>query len=298
MLKFVEITENTTKSEAEVLFPENGLALEIVNSLDFSDPDVFYGIAEFADCMLVRIFDCGRYMFLYPIELSEKSDASEALLAMSEYARREEIGFTLTDVPTDEVARILSLGFRHLDVDCEGENSYRVRIKTECELASRVPSFELGGLLASELGEDCLSEYAELCRDEELGRFWGYDYREDNPFASDEFFLKEARRGFARGVALTLALEKDGAFVGAVELFAFDGRGECECAVKIARKYQGRGFGSLAIEAAIEAARRLGLVRLSCDVMNENTPSLKMVRKYFEEAASTHPDISHFTKEL
>ena len=297
MLKFTEITEEKAEKLASE-FSCAELALSVMESFDYSDPDVSYAVCEHEGFILVRIFDLGRYMFLYPIEMRSEVDTDAALLALSEYAMREEIGFTLTGVPTCEVERLLRLGFRHLDVDLEDEDSYRVRVKTECELASDVGGFELNGLSVSLIDYDCASAYGELCRDAELNRFWGYDYREDAQDADDEFFIDEAKSGFARGASLTFALKFDGELVGTSELFAFDGRGSCECAVKIARWAQGRGFGSLGIEAAIKVAQELGLSRLYCDVMNENVHSIRMVSKYFCEVESAHSDRKHFVRNL
>lgn len=297
MIKFTEIEESNIKNVAETVFGENALATQILESFDFDD-EASYAVTEFGDCLLVRIFDYGRYLFLYPFELSENARVEEAILEMTEYAMREEIGLTLTDVPMSGVSKLLELGFLHLDVDAEGERSFRVKVKTECELADTIPEFDIKGLHVSALREEDKELYAEICRDEELGRFWGYDYREDAPDADDEFFLNEASLGFARGVSLTLALRNEETFLGILELFAFDGRGGCEFALKIAREHQGRGYGSVATEAAIEAARRLGVLRISCDVMNENIRSVSIMKKYLTEAKSNFSDRKHFILSL
>ena len=293
MIKFTEITKKNIKTTAEKLFDSSLLAEEIMNSFSFDD-DLYYAVANFSSCMLVRVFDLGRYVFLYPFELSRDARVEEAILEMTEYAMKEELDFVLCDVPTDGVGKLLSLGFRHLDVDLEDEGAYRVRVKTECTLLKSVPCFEIEGLSIGEIDASCEGEYAALCRDPFLNRFWGYDYREDLPNADDEFFINMAKGGFVRGVSLTLALKKDGIFVGIIELFAFDGRGGCEFAVKIAREHQGRGYGSVATKAAIEVAKRTGLVRLFCDVMTENVRSLNLMKKFFEQTESKHPDRKRF----
>ena len=64
--------------------------------------------------------------------------------------------------------------------------------------------------------------------------------------------------------------------------------------MKIAREHQGRGYGSVATKAAIEVAKRTGLVRLFCDVMTENVRSLNLMKKFFEQTESKHPDRKRF----
>ena len=297
MIKFTEIAENEIKTVAETLFDGSSLAEEIMSSFDFDD-DISYAVAHFDGCLIVRVFDFGRYLFLYPFELDEDAKIDGAVLKMAEYAMREELDFVLSGVPTEGVNLLLELGFSHLEIDREDEDSYRVWAKNECVLLDEIPKFNYGEIKVSALDSSLEKEYAELCRDEELNRFWGYDYREDAPTQDDSFFLNQANSGFARGASITLALKKDEAFIGSVELFAFDGRGGCEFAIKIARDYQSRGYGTLGTKAAIKAAERIGISRISCDVMKQNTRSVSMMQKIFGAPVSTCDNILRFTKTI
>ncbi len=294
MIKFSEINEKNKEKLARRLFLGYEYGLEILNGLDLSDEDVSYAAAYVDGCAVIRIFDLGRYMFLYPFELGEDADIGAAIAEVAEYARREEIGLVFADVPTEAVSFILSLGFLHIDADSEGDDSYRVRIKSELELAPENIRVENAAVTLDELKEADTEAYAALCRDAELNRFWGYDYRDDDPNAADDFFLQFAEDGRARGTSLSLAIRTDGALIGEVQLFAFDMRGECEFAIRIAGEYQSRGFGSLAVQACIKLAEMLDLKKLSCDVINENLPSLALMRKYFAESEGRYPDRTHF----
>ncbi|MBR2465865.1 MAG: GNAT family N-acetyltransferase [Clostridia bacterium] len=298
MLKFTEIENKNAEKIAAQLFSSDDYALEILESLDCSDPDVCYAVTCSDGCMIIRVFDFGRYMFLYPIELFDDADSDAAVLKLSEYVRREELPFVLLDVPTAEVSRLLELGFMHLEIDKEDESSYRVKIKTECELASQKLSFFHNDVLLDEFTEEDIADYADICRDEELNKFWGYDYKEDAPNASDEYFYTAQKEGRTAGTSMSLAVREKDTLVGEVQYFAFNGRGECEVAVRIARRYQSRGLGSRAMEAAIILAARLGIKVLFCDVMRENTHSVKMMRKFFEETDSQSRDLVRFKREI
>ena len=183
-------------------------------------------------------------------------------------------------------------------MDAVDEDSFRVRVKTECELAPNEIEFSCGELTLSEITDGDTADYAAICRDEALNRFWGYDYKEDMPNAPDEYFLITARESRALGTALCLAVRENGTLVGEVQFFAFDGRGECELAVRISRSNQSRGLGSRALGAAVELSKDLGLRTVACDVMNENLHSFAMVEKFFTEVESLHPDRKHFKKKL
>ena len=80
MLKFTELEEENIEKIVERLFDSDSYAAEILYSFDFSDPDVSYAVTPSHGCMLVRIFDYGRYLFLYPIELSADASPSRAVL--------------------------------------------------------------------------------------------------------------------------------------------------------------------------------------------------------------------------
>ncbi len=298
MLKFTEFTEQNTDKVARELFDSDEYALEVLNSFDFSDEDVSYAIAYADGCILIRIFDYGRYMFLYPIEFAENCDVSAAVLKIAEYAMREEIGISFADVPRECVEGFLKLGFLHLEVDAEDEDSYRVRIKTECELAGDGIEFCHGKICLSEIKTADMPDYIAMMTDEDLNKFWGYNYKEDNEKPTVLSAFEEIKRERTLGQAITLGVYSDGILVGSAELFAFSGRGECEFAVRIARAYQGRGYGSAATEALIKLVSKIGIRKLSCDVLNENEKSVSLMQKYFTEVKSKHPDRRRFQKTI
>ena len=127
------LSENLSENESETL-------LEIANSLSLGeDEDVELAISVSSGCALIRVFDFGRYFFVFPYELSDSADVDAAISEISEYAMREEIGLVFSDVPSSELCRFS--GYRHMDLDAEGADteSYRVKIKTECQLCEEIP---------------------------------------------------------------------------------------------------------------------------------------------------------------
>ena len=71
---------------------------------------------------------------------------------------------------------------------------------------------------------DC-GDYAALCRDTRRNRWWGYDYREEQPHPPEEWFLQASEEDYAAGRELGLAVRLRGRCIGEVVFTHFDGRG-------------------------------------------------------------------------
>ena len=263
--------EELTNEELEYL---HDLQSDIGITLD-EECEIAYTVENF--CLLVRIFDLGRYSFIYPIALSERGDEKAALFKINEYAMREEIERVFTDVPKESVSLFVE-SFRHLDIDAENPEgeSFRVRIKTECELLDEIPTRVFDEISLAPLSDGDAEDYARLLRDEKTNEFWGYDFREDfSENASDSVFIENAKMEFLRGAAITLAVKHGEAFIGEATLYAFDGMGGAEIAIRLLPEARGKGHGNKAFKALSEYAKSTGLTRLFAYVDKRNTASLK-----------------------
>jgi RimJ/RimL family protein N-acetyltransferase len=295
MISFENLSELQTLTQEEKEYFEE-LKRDIEESLD-EELEVAFTVADF--CLVARIFDFGKYFFIYPVALSERADEEAALLKLNEYAMREEIERVFADVPKECVPLFLE-NFRHLDIDAENpdQESFRVKIKTECELLDEIPSYNFDKISLGALLDSDVSIYAKLIRDEKTNEFWGYDYKEDfSELVSDSFFIENARMEFLRGAALTLAVRLDGEFIGEATLYAFDGKGDAEIAIRLLPEASGRGLGKLTFNALAEYARRIGLVSLSAFVDKRNAPSLKYCASLMEKREET-PSRVKFSRDL
>ena len=266
-------------------------------SLSEEDEDIEVGITVAHGCVLVRIFDMGRYSFVYPIAVAESADSALALGEIRAYAVREELPLVLTDIPREEVGVLLSAA-RHITLDAsdrEGE-FYRAEFKQECMLLEDVPFVSDGELTLGELSESDVSDMARLARSEEVNRYWGYDFREDAPDAEDGYFYETARADEACGQALTLALRLGEEYIGEVVLHAFDYLGGAEMGIRILPEWQGRGLGARGLELAFEVSRAVGLLRVYGSVMSENERSVALLKKYMD--IFSEGDVMRFVLEL
>ena len=272
------------------LIPQDELqiATDVMRSALQSADDVELAVSYCHGCLILRVFDYGRYYFMYPYEISESADAQAAVDCINEYAIKEEIPLTVADVPSECLASLI-LGFRHLDVDADAPDcsSYRITVKTECQLLSEIPEIEVGELTLDALTESDIKKYAELARNPLTNEFWGYDYRVDNPDADDNFFYDSSRLEFERGITLTVAVRWCKKLVGEVLFYAFDGRGAAEIAVRIFPDFWGRGIGKRAVESAKLLASKIGLTRLYADVMKSNERSIQMFSSIAEKIGAS-----------
>lgn len=253
--------------------------VELLESFSFEDSDEEYAVAATDGCAIIRIFDMGRYIFSYPYEFSEDADVAAAIDAISRYAIREELPLVLSDVPKDEIPTLLSLGFKHVELDAEdGEcECYRAKIVSECELLEDIPTVYDGELSLTPLSETDIPVYAEISRETTALRYWGYDYREDAPDASDDYFYMIAERDFLAGISVTLAIRYCGELVGEVQMYAFDRCGGADFALRLLPSARNKGIGKRCLALIFEVAETIGLSKLCCDVKEENKPSIAFV---------------------
>lgn len=268
--------ENLTKEEYRNI-------KDVLESLETDGGDIEFAACVFDGCLLIRVFDMGRYLFLYPYEISKEADVSSAIEAVVSYAIKEELPLVFGDVPYDALS--VFRGFRHMDVEAEDErgDSYRVRIKTECELLMKIPEISRGRVTLNEICESDIESYAKLCKDKNVNKYWGYDYSEDVNLPADTYFYDNARLQFENGISISMAVRAEDAFCGEAVLYAFDGRGACEFAIRLLPDFQGLGLGSETVLATLELAGKIGLKVLCAKIFSENTPSIKMFKRVSDE---------------
>ncbi len=233
-------------------------------------------VATFSGSLLIRLFEYGRYSFVYPIPISDGADILAAVRALRDYAVYEELPFVLTDVPREDISELSEYFHRFSAESCDGE-SFTLGICGILSGLKSVPSATYKRVTLDALCESDIPEYARLCRDLEINKFWGYDYSTDYPDCSDGFFFEQQKEEFSRGVSLALAARCDGKFIGEAVLHADDLEGKIEIAFRLLTEHHGRGLGRETLEAALMLAKELGYSRAVCRVSPENLSSLRLL---------------------
>ncbi|MBO4725121.1 MAG: GNAT family N-acetyltransferase, partial [Firmicutes bacterium] len=121
-------------------------------------------------------------------------------------------------------------------------------------------------------------DYDRLCLDDNHNRLWGYDYKKDIPNPTPGCFLEAARKAFAEGAALSLAIRLDGRFIGEAVYFVVDGRGSAKLGWRLLPEFCGKGLAALGFKMAGDfGLYEIGFGKLKAYCYRENEPSAKSI---------------------
>ena len=275
------------------------VAREVIRYYSLIDSEAEFKFAPIGEALSVRVFDYGRYSFIFPIPLSDGADILSAVEKTVVYSYLEELEPVFLSVPSEDIGVFSLLGYRHFDVDAASPDGaeYRVTLKNELSLADGISEATGGRISLSPITEADSRPYAKLCRDEKTNEFMGYDWREDYPDADDTLFVDICKREFEYCSALTLAVRLDGRLVGDAALHNFDYKGGADISLRILPEYRRRGYAKEALSLLLDISREIGLVRLYARVDNRNTPSLSL---FSEKADQTEKqaDVSVFVYQI
>ena len=224
-----------------------------------------------------RVFD-GVYEFTLPYPYRPDADTEAALTALEEYARTEEIPLVLTDLCEEDLEALCDR-YLHPRVHTlpgeEGEPPlYLIEVITEAMTVEETPTLYGDGVTLTAPNRKDITPYARLCRDEEILALWGYDFREDYPDATDEDLFALTEREFALGLTLPFFIYYHDTFVGEALLYAFDGRGGAECAIRILPEYRRLGIAKETLATLCDYARNtLKMIYLEGACRIQNLPS-------------------------
>ncbi len=303
-ISFIPLTKENTNTISASLAGENESIAVIIESIkqEFSEladnEDIECALSLAGGCLAVRIFDMGRYFFPFPFELDESSDISCAVKSIVYYCMKEEIPTVFTDVPPECISLLAGIGYKHIDIQREGtageDVTYRASLINECMELDNIPEISGDELILSGLEPCDIPDYARICRDESAIALWGYDYREDMPYALDSDFFNTAKSELERGVALSIGVrlksvhqadtqrKASSKLIGEVIFYAFDAIGGADFAFRLLPEYRGRGLGGELVSLIFDYARKIGLDALMADVMRENAVSCRLLNKYME----------------
>ena len=259
-----------------------GELIESFTDLAGEVPEVALSFA--GGCMLVRIYDEDRYLFIFPIALSDDAYVAVALDALAEYIRREMLTFVMSDVPREGL-ELVSAMFPHVDAMAyeDDDDLFAVAVKNELDMVEEYPTVTVGDVTLSPLTDADTAAYTALCSDRELNKYWGYDDLADNPTADPEIFMLTAEREKRECIALSLAIRREGKYLGEAVIYDFDFKEGAEIGIRILPEFHGGGLGLVALDGLIKYARELGLTTLRARVRAENTAAIRMTKKRMAE---------------
>ncbi len=226
------------------------------------------------------------YEGVYPVMAQEFAKAF-AIDGIKYINREEDCG--------DNGLRISKLQYHPLEV----KEKNIISVKTLFDKINAPMIIKTERLLITDFDAVDAEDYARLYLDEDLNKWWGYDYREDlgdNAPTPEYFFgfqkaLKEKKEEYS------LAVKEDGKLVGELVLHNFDYCGGVEMGFRFFKECQGKGY---AIESASALKKycftELGAKKLKSRCYKENLPSAKLIKRL--GLNKTNENLTHYFFEL
>lgn len=243
-----------------------------------TDDDFSVAVCLAHGTLLCRRAFSGEYEFTLPYPYLGDADTESALLALEEYARREELPLVYADLTAEDLDA-LTERYSHprvhtVPMDDGGEPLYLLEVVTEAMCVEQLPTLTDGELTLRAPDPADLDAYGRLCRDESILAVWGYDFREDYPDATDADLYELTMREFSLGTTLPFFIYYKDAFVGEALLYAFDGRGSAECAIRILPEARRKGIAARTLALIRHYAfDTLGMYRIEGACREQNFPS-------------------------
>ncbi len=161
----------------------------------------------------------------------------------------------------------------------EVKRKYAVKVNTLFDRIERGVKIATDRLTVEEILETDKDEYFRLYTDDELNKWWGYDYREDldgkptpDWFYNFQNALKNKKEEFS------FAVKADGKMVGELVLHNFDYYGGVEMGFRFFKECQGRGYateGGLALKNYVKNALKAITLKSRC--FKQNNPSKNLI---------------------
>ena len=162
----------------------------------------------------------------------------------------------------------------------EIRNKNFIKIGTPfCKILSPV-TIKTERLLIREFEDEDKVEYYNLCTDEEVNKYWGYDYKQSVKGTPEiDYFINGVNMSKKLHEEYPLCVTFNGQFIGEVVLHNFDLDNSVETGIRLKKEFQGQGFGVEALKGLAEYVKNILNAKVKGKCMLENIPSRKMFLK-------------------
>lgn len=183
----------------------------------------------------------------------------------------------------------------------EIKNKYIVQVSTAFDKIVPPVSIKTERLTVDDITEKDKEVYARIYLDDDLNKYYGYDYREDlggNTPNADYFYsfmqgLKDKKEEYS------FAVRRNGEMLGELVLYNFGFNGQAETGFRFLPEYQGKGYATEAAAALIEKAKTdFCINKLCCRAFKENLPSIRLIKRLGFKQASETDNMLFFEKNL
>ena len=155
-------------------------------------------------------------------------------------------------------------------------DKYNLAIHRSFDGLSAYPKITTPRLVLKEIEDADAEAFARLAKDDELNKYWGYDWRENATEAEPDamWFLQDVRKDFKQKNELPLGIYWEDKLIGEVVLHNFGYRAEAEIGMRVLPEYRGRGFAREALIHLMDYGFvKLNLERIEAKCFKENAAS-------------------------
>lgn len=159
-------------------------------------------------------------------------------------------------------------------------SKFYLEVTNPFDLVKELPSLENEEVSLGMLEEQDKELYANMAKDDELNRYWGYDYRIDLPQGvtpDGSYFLEGVKEdNESRKFLSYIIKDKRGRFLGEATAYHFTSLGGAELGIRLVKEAQGKGYAKEALSLLIAFFKRIGLRSLDyeCYLANEASSRL------------------------
>ena len=178
----------------------------------------------------------------------------------------------------DNGLRISKLQYHPVEV----KEKNTLKVKTLFDKISSPILIKTERLTIQEISESDKETYAKLYLDQDLNKYWGYDYNDDlkggNP--TPEYFYAFQNHLKAIKEEYSFAVKKDGQMIGELVLHNFDFYGGVEMGFRFFKEFQKAGYATESASALKNYVFDvLGATKLKSRCFKENAPSKKLIER-------------------
>lgn len=162
-------------------------------------------------------------------------------------------------------------------------NKYLVKVNSPLQNLAATPVLTDGNVVLSEITEKDKADYRALCTDKENNALWGYDYETDasitGEITDDTFFdVVNFDRSIGEGISFAIREKTvDNRLIGEVIVYNFTYNGAAEAGVRVAKGFQGKGYGKAAYKLVCDWAANVLGVKLKAKCYKKNEKSRKTI---------------------
>ena len=175
-------------------------------------------------------------------------------------------------------------------------HKYYVSIIHPMDKLDDVPALSAGVLTLDKIEEEDAKAYCKMATDEELNKYWGYDYKTDIPIPSAKAFWDDLQFGYKNKKYVSWAVRLDGVFIGEVVLYDRDQQCGAELGCRIISEKWGHGYGKMAYKMVADYLLEAGFDHLRARCYHQNKASEKMILNAGFVKVSTDETFIHFIR--